>query len=147
MEFGDLKKGWHYGEGAKFSESAIEEAIQVHRQITFAGCDQTNAFPGPNGEIQITVYNQQDCFEFERDQTGQWAVIHEQNGIETESTECLSLEQVVERVRVMKSTICNAYAFYPSVIIGTPRGNVSAAWPLRRLPTTVESPCLTETVH
>jgi len=147
MKFRDLKEGWNYGEGMPFSDSAIEEAAQVHRQITFSGFAQTDAFPGPNGEIQITVYDQCDYFEFERDQNGHWTIIHERNGLEAEPIECLGLDQVIALARTMKSTICDASTFYRRLITGTPQSNVSTVWHSERLPRMVAYPSLIETVR
>lgn len=53
LSFKSLKKGWHFGEGVEFNESIIQKAILLNTEAKKAGY-RTNAFPGINGEVQVT---------------------------------------------------------------------------------------------
>lgn len=56
LEFQDLDDGWAYGNGIKFTEKIIDDAIKTHDSIINYGFLETDAFPGEGGEILITVY-------------------------------------------------------------------------------------------
>src|SRR2546425_6692048 len=62
--FRDLADGWHCGEGVQFKDRDIFDAIDLHSEMLNYGFFETDAFPGFNGEIQITLYSGKDYFEF-----------------------------------------------------------------------------------
>src|SRR5436853_124919 len=77
--FKNLGKGWHYGEGDEIAQNAIEEAFQLHREIIVNGFYKTDVFPGLGGEIQTTIYAEDNYFAFERERSGMWSLTHERN--------------------------------------------------------------------
>ncbi|HZM03394.1 MAG TPA: hypothetical protein VFC44_10235 [Candidatus Saccharimonadales bacterium] len=128
LSFGEFQSGWHYGEGIAFTKRAIEDAILLHRQIYFKGFQKTDAFPGQNGEIQITVYNENHYFQFERQKEGSWEVTHEDNNQEVEFLPLQSFDQALNYVNGLNSKVCDTYVLYTKVI-GTPIGGSLTTWP------------------
>lgn len=71
--FAKLKSGWHYGEGKPPSSAAVEDAVELLRLVTEINPSlATDAFPGIDGEIQLTVYCGIHCLEFTRECSGAW---------------------------------------------------------------------------
>ena len=61
LQFQNLKPGWHLGIGVTPTPYAIQQAFGLHLELVSHGFVLTNAFPGPNGEVQVTAY-QDDWF-------------------------------------------------------------------------------------
>jgi len=55
--FAELPIGWHFGEGVSSFPENIEEATKLLRFAGFLGVTRTNAFPGINGQVQVTFYH------------------------------------------------------------------------------------------
>ena len=127
LGFAGLKDGWHYRDGKAFTEGAINDCIILHRQIFFKGFTRTNAFPGPNGEIQVTVYYDQHYFQFERESSGLWNITHEVNDEEVEFAERKEFSQVVNYVNGLNAKLCDTSDVY-SRLIGTPIEGGSTTW-------------------
>lgn len=53
-DFGDLQRGWHFGEGVAPERETIETALVLNRALLRNHFSVTNAFPGVSGEIQVT---------------------------------------------------------------------------------------------
>jgi len=67
-EFEQYENGWNYGKGVAFDDKTIEAArflsmMLSERKVHF------QCFPGPEGQIRITVYNDNDS-DFEYDVMG-----------------------------------------------------------------------------
>jgi hypothetical protein len=141
FDFSLLKRGWNYGEGEVFSTEAINSARDLHREIIFRGYSTTDAFPGLDGEIQVTVYEGDHFLTFEFDNSGTWSVTHE-TGDKSETAAGLNLEQVKEYLNSINSTLCNASDYYRGETIGTSSAGDLMTW--RSSPELMESQCLTE---
>ena len=96
MSFALLQNGWHYGSGMAFTEEAIRDSMRIHRQIFFKGFTSTDAFPGPNGEIQVTMYYENHYFQFEREASGYWNITHEKNNEEKQFLSDQEFGQVID---------------------------------------------------
>jgi hypothetical protein len=116
--FASYQNGWHYAQGITFSETAINDALVVHRQIFFKGFTRTNAFPGPTGQLQITMYHRNHYFGFEREASGLWNITHEINGQDVEILEQESFDEVLNYVNALDAKICDIFDVY-SKNIGT----------------------------
>jgi hypothetical protein len=57
LSFRDLVPGWHYGSGGPIGAPVIAAATQLYWSLTQNGFNNTDAFPGANGEIQLTAYH------------------------------------------------------------------------------------------
>ncbi len=62
--FRELSEGWSYGEGIKLNENIIKKAVKLAEAAHRSGLSETDAFPGLNGEIMMTVYHKSDYWEF-----------------------------------------------------------------------------------
>ncbi|MBI2433661.1 MAG: hypothetical protein HYV26_12415 [Candidatus Hydrogenedentes bacterium] len=64
LALGHLKAGWRFGEGDPASPEAFATALALLDTVVGRGFDETDAFPGVNGEVVLTVYFQDRCLEF-----------------------------------------------------------------------------------
>ena len=55
--FGDLEAGWHYTEGVRFDPKVLEAAKSLVVKANEVGFEKTDAFPGLNGEVMVTIYH------------------------------------------------------------------------------------------
>src|SRR5213594_4352715 len=76
-DFRNLPAGWHHGQGVKFASKIIKESVRLHQSLTDAGYYDTDAFPGLNGEVQISVYNLPNSCEIVIEPNGQWSIVFE----------------------------------------------------------------------
>ncbi|HEX8399920.1 MAG TPA: hypothetical protein VF644_20990, partial [Pyrinomonadaceae bacterium] len=69
--FAKLPIGWHYGEGEPIDTSFIERAEKFLSTASGWGIEEANAFPGADGQIEVTFYfgNKTFAFMFETDNT------------------------------------------------------------------------------
>ena len=145
MQFQALKCGWHFGEGVEFNESVIADSLELNREIISSGFYDTNAFPGLNGEIQVTVYQDNDYFQFEVSPDNSWSIIHEQAGTEIERIENQNLEQAIDYAKGIKSKLCSALDSYQYTLTGTLTGGDLTTWLLSPTEKMEEFQFLTET--
>lgn len=127
--FEHLLKGWHHGQGEVISSVAIGEAVELHRQLTGNLFFETDAFPGLNGEIQLTAYDASHCFEFTRARTGEWTFIHEEGWDEIVEIENLDFQQASEIVGSLRQRIWNTCTSWRDNI-GIDTENAFEVWPL-----------------
>jgi len=137
--FRDLKRGWHFGEGKPIDKTGIDEALHLHSEILLHRFTRTDAFPGLNGEIQLTIYSNNDYFEFTREPTGKWTFVHEHLEAEVDVVGELTLTDLQEKiVGSLEERICNTSELYHENT-GTPIKSGLQRLPLSR-PATMESP-------
>jgi hypothetical protein len=132
FNFSLLKAGWNYGEGEDFSNEAIREAMELHREIIFRGFSRTDAFPGLDGEIQVTIYEGEHYFAFEREKIGTWSVTHEVNNNQVDAVPGLNFEQVKKHLASTNSILCSACDYYRGETIGTRYVEDLTTWPSNR---------------
>lgn len=126
FNFSLLENGWNYGEGEKFPMASIEQAMDLHREIIFRGHSKTDAFPGLDGEIQITIYDGEHYFAFEREKSGQWSVTHEIDGEIEETSNGFNFGEVKQYLNSIE--LCNVSDYYRVEIIGTRHVNDLTTW-------------------
>lgn len=64
QSFGNFTQGWSFGEGVPFAPSILLKAMQLIKTAHALGFADTDAFPGLNGEVMVTIYWGQDYWEF-----------------------------------------------------------------------------------
>jgi hypothetical protein len=117
--FRNLLDGWHCGEGVQFRDRDLLDAIELHSEMLNCGFFETDAFPGFNGEIQITIYSGGDYFEFTLETNGKWAFVHERGEEEVQCKELLTFSEAIKIVRdLAEKQLWNTSAFF-HVGIGT----------------------------
>lgn len=67
--FAKLPIGWHYGEGGPIHGSVLDLGLAVEALLHLHGYPKTGAFPGIDGEIQVTGYRDGKCVCFEISET------------------------------------------------------------------------------
>lgn len=80
--FRELPTGWHYGNGNAPSDETIQKALTLNSELALSGFSKTNAFPGIEGEIQVTAYHGPLYLEFTIEPDKGITFIYEHNGEE-----------------------------------------------------------------
>lgn len=95
--FGSLPTGWHFGEGRPPSDQRIRQGISIANEAIFHGYD-VDAFPGIGGEILITLYYENDYFEFTIEENDTVTFVHERDGQEVENRENLPINDILKLI-------------------------------------------------
>jgi hypothetical protein len=78
--FALLPAGWHYGEGEAPDSQLIEDAENFLRLAEGWGISEANAFPGIDGQIEITLYVKEKTFAFMFDIDNTFSITEEVKG-------------------------------------------------------------------
>lgn len=62
--FAQLSEGWHYGEGVPVNPNSGEKAERFLLTAEAWGIEEANAFPGIDGEVELTFYLGDKTFAF-----------------------------------------------------------------------------------
>jgi hypothetical protein len=100
--FRELPTGWHYGNGNAPSDETIQKALTLNSELALSGFSKTNAFPGIEGEIQVTAYHGPLYLEFTIEPDRGITFIYEHNGEEIEQKEKLDLRTAVQIIRTFR---------------------------------------------
>jgi len=145
IEFKGLPTGWHFGKGVPPSESTVEKAFALNQEAAKAGFTRTNAFPGIEGEIQVTIYLQSAYFEFTIEPNGTVTFVYERDNHEIEYTEALSMDEALKKIQSLGGPVwASSGLFIKSTT--TQIQEVSKALHLNLPVMAVESPSLKRTV-
>lgn len=106
LDFKTLGRGWCYGTGELFNDCTIDKAVKLNREILDNGFLETNAFPGTNGEIMITLYHNDDYLEFTIENNETITFVHEKKAEELAYEEQLSYEDIKHRISCFKEQVC-----------------------------------------
>ena len=98
-DFKKLKKGWNFGEGVSFKKSILMDAVFLNQEAGRLGFFETDAFPGPNGEVMVTVYSGNHYLEFIIELDRSVTFRHEQAGEELYRQEALSLHEAESKIK------------------------------------------------
>jgi hypothetical protein len=138
--FRDLPVGWHYGSGVPPTDETIRKALLLNAEAGFAGFRKTNAFPGTDGEIQVTAYHESIYLELMLELDGRVIFIYEHNDKEI-AYEGLTLNEAIARIRTFRG-LTWALSGLSTSGTTTPIKSDSQASPSNLLATGVESPLL-----
>ena len=69
--FATFEPGWYYGEGRAFDPLVVEDALALNKAAIRSSFFETDAFPGTDGALVVTVYFGEYNLEFtiRRDRT------------------------------------------------------------------------------
>lgn len=126
--FGELEPGWCYGEGQSFTEDVLDAAIELHQAAAEGGFLRTDAFPGPNGEVRVTIYDEESYYEFTMENDGSITFVHEVNGDER-ADEHLSLEDAKHKIEELANTKWSSLELFTDYGMTTNSGGFRV-WPL-----------------
>ncbi len=103
--FSNLPRGWYYGEGEAPSKDAINLALKLNEQAFANGFNKTDAFPGINGEIQVTAYFDLFFIEMTIERNEEISYLFEFNKEEIEYRENLSYFEMVKKIMQFKGPL------------------------------------------
>lgn len=98
LSFAELPAGWHYGDGRPVSQETLDAALAILQQATNLGFSATDAFPGIEGEVRVTIYDQAYYYEFTVELNSSVTIVFEHNGEEILALEGLSLEETLRKL-------------------------------------------------
>src|SRR5258708_32738608 len=78
VSFKSLPVGWHYGDGVPPTDEMVKKALMLNAEAAKAGFGKTNAFPGIEGEIQITAYHESTYLEITVELDGSVSFVYEE---------------------------------------------------------------------
>ena len=96
--FTELPLGWHYGEGVPAEQKTVDAALAILRQAAAAGFSKADAFPGIEGEVRVTLYEQAYYYEFTVERNASVTVVCEHQRQEVLALEDLSLEEALQKL-------------------------------------------------
>ncbi len=94
--FLDLKLGWNFGDGVVPSESVVNDALELLRHFESIGFQESDAFPGMDGEARIVLYREHEYYEFTVEVNRSISYLHEALGAEAAYRENLTLKAAKE---------------------------------------------------
>ena len=127
-----FKPGWHFGEGVAPSHEVAEHALAIVEQASFYGLD-TDAFPGIDGEIMVTVYHDNDYLEFTTESDTTVTFVHERKKRQISYKEQLPLNVALDEIRRIGEKLWNISDLFTKNIL-IPKDRSSRAWRLGILP-------------
>lgn len=140
-EFGSLQPGWHYGGGVQISQNLIAKARTVAQNAISLGFPETNAFPGVDGGILITVYKGNSTFEIRLFPDGRVRFVKEVDDEDVAFLENVTLERAIELLEGEATALCLSGLSTLGTTMKS--SNALEARPLSRLQT-AEYPSLTQ---
>ena len=96
--FRNLPVGWHYGSGIAPLAKVLDLAIRLNQCAGLMGFEATDAFPGIDGEVLLTVYDGDVYLEFSIEVDGSINYIREQGDKEVDSDDKISLLQAINYI-------------------------------------------------
>ncbi len=102
--FSKLSNGWHYGQGITPSIKVIARAKKLNEIAADVGFNDTNVFPGIDGEVQFTAYFQDLYLEFTIAPDGLVTYIYERDHQEMEY-ETISDDEAFVKIRSFSGVI------------------------------------------
>lgn len=127
--FGELEPGWDHGEGMVFTGSVLRDARSLIQEATQWAFFDTDAFPGPNGEVMVTVYSGEDYLEFILEPDGSVTVCREKGDKQVHYQEGLSLHDAKSEIRRLRkaTTVWNTSESSTGCVMTIGSGD-SPAW-------------------
>jgi hypothetical protein len=103
--FGELSNGWHFGEGVSPSKQIRELAIKFLRVAEIMGINRTNAFPGVDGQIQVTFYHEDSMLEVTLEPDGSFTLAEDEGSTQSLFEEGASRSKAYARLREFSDKI------------------------------------------
>lgn len=145
LSFENLKAGWNYGEGGPISKSVIDTALAIYWHLQVLDFEETDAFPGIDGEIMVTAYRGNHYIESIVEIDGSISLQYEEADTEIYSEAGLTLVEALEKLsEISKLTLAggtwSTYVSYiENTLIPTQSKTDLKAW-LSKIPPTVGAP-------
>jgi hypothetical protein len=126
-----LGKGWHYGAGSPASSALVGRAKLLINLFHSQGFANVDAFPGVDGEIMISAFENGHCIELTLELDGTFRLLHEENGEEILYLENLSTYKLAKHFSFATSKVklkewLSSGSFTP--VTTTPARESSKTW-------------------
>jgi hypothetical protein len=145
LDFAKLPTGWHYGRGGPISPKVCKWALQLYVHAINSGFSITEAFPGVDGEVMVSVYYRQHAFDFTINPDGSVDYRLEINDNDVEVADNLTLEAAKQKLTIFGIVLWNLSASSTPNISAKKEAD-SLISPSSRLRMVGEYPLSTETV-
>jgi len=99
QEFRLFNDGWSFGEGKSFNEKVIKRATELIKLAKRYGFTKDNAFPGLNGDIMVTIYKGNSCWEFKIDEKDKIIYAYEENNKDIDYIENMPFKRAIEIIK------------------------------------------------
>jgi hypothetical protein len=148
QSFGKLPDGWHYGTGERAPDSIVSIALEYLSYFTILGFEETDAFPGIDGEIMLTAYKRSHCIEVTVEVDKTFTIAHQidrkDHTYETDLSGISASLEITRIVREIEQEEWNSLGslIHSTMIIGTGSLGHSLLQYLRMAPQS-----LIQTVH
>ena len=109
--FEHLSPGWNYGRGGPISPSVISDATAFLWKFALSGLNDTDAFPGINGEVMVTAYEGEHYVEAIVEADGSISLTYEVNDVENFSKERMDSEEATRKLQEISGGIWNMFDF------------------------------------
>ncbi len=103
-EFANLPDGWHFGDGVAPPLDRIERAVHLIRRGSLLGLKRANAFPGVNGQVEVTFYDDDRMLEITIETDGSLTVAENKSNRQLSLSEGLSASHAYERLNTWASS-------------------------------------------
>jgi hypothetical protein len=141
QSFEKLALGWNYGQGGPVDPTVIRGAITVLLKFSLAGLNDTDAFPGLNGEVMVTAYEGDHYLEAILENDGSITVTYDVNDVEKFSKERMGSESALSKLQEIAGEIWNMSDFYIKTFSTPTLDKIgSRVWPSEIPQTAVERP-------
>ncbi|WP_421997808.1 hypothetical protein [Reyranella sp.] len=97
-QFAHLSAGWDYGRGGPIRSEVIEAALQWNVILKRLGAEETNAFPGTDGEIVVSGDFAADHFEIIVEDDLACVLAHDHKGRQVSHFDGLSQSEIVTKI-------------------------------------------------
>ena len=102
-DFANLPNGWHFGDGVAPSQERIDQAILFINHGRSRGLSRTNAFPGVNGQIEVTFYDDDRMLEITIEADDSLTIAEDENNAQVNFNEGISTSHAYERLNAWAS--------------------------------------------
>ena len=104
LGFRKTVEGWHFGEGVAPNSIIIDMALKINNAMSDVGFQETDAFLGSAGEIQVNAYSDRVYIETIIDIDSSIEFIYERDNIEQINQSNLSLSNAIAKIKFWGQT-------------------------------------------
>jgi hypothetical protein len=121
LQFRSLEEGWHYGEGKAINLVCLDRAFDLYQEATHLALFETDAFPGLNGEVMLTIYLQDHYLEFTFEPDGKVTFYQEKDKQEVCYLEGLSYDQAKAKLKEFRRSWLGSESLVEGTMTGDTR--------------------------
>ena len=129
--FESLAPGWHYGVGGGIDHETVTLSSQLLKYLTQLGFSSTDAFPGVDGEVLLTVYRDASYIEIVVYSTDRISIIYERSDAELYRAENVNTKRVLLELKRIAAEIWGSSVSSTPTIMTSAEGALQV-WPLKR---------------